>query len=211
MLGMFSTGVCFWFIVLRDYLLTFLAFTFVSIHFFNLAAVANQQANTSQERLNGISRASLGAILLWGDAKSKAGLVTDSDRNNALAAVCLDTFLMLALTVITLYHYWKKEAVRKKAWGGGVGRGWGGGGRRKGPKAFLFFYNPLPPPPFPPSTQPTHTYFSISTTITSDCCFIVYPIRYVAGGHQHGDAGRLQCPCERLAGGCDGGACPGAL
>lgn len=169
MQSMFSTGVCLWFIVLRDYLLTFLAFTLVSIPFFNLAAVANRQANTSQERLSGISRASLGAILLWGDAKSKAGIVTDSDRNNALVAVCLDAVLMLALAVITLYHYWNKEAVRKKAWAGGVGRG-SGGGRRKGFKAFLhmYEYNSLPLPPFHfPALSPLHSnrtridYFSV--------------------------------------------------
>jgi DNA-directed RNA polymerase II subunit RPB7 len=114
MQSMFSTGVCFWFIVLRHYLFTFLAFTLVSIHFFHMATVANHEAETSWERLNGISRASLGAILVWGEAKSKAGTVTDADRDHALAAVCLDTVLMLALMVITCYHYWKKDAVRAK-------------------------------------------------------------------------------------------------
>lgn len=162
---MFSTGVCLWFIVLRDYLLTFLAFTLVSIPFFNLAAVANRQANTSQERLSGISRASLGAILLWGDAKSKAGIVTDSDRNNALVAVCLDAVLMLALAVITLYHYWNKEAVCKKAWAGG---GWEGIGRGATERIQSFFtyvrvYKFTPPPslslpsPFSPPFKP-HTH-----------------------------------------------------
>ena len=47
MQSMFSTGVCFWFIVLRDYLLVFLAFTFASIYFFRLAAVAGMSAHTA--------------------------------------------------------------------------------------------------------------------------------------------------------------------
>ena len=103
MRSVFSAGVCFWFIVLRDYFVIFFAFTLVSIPFFRLAAVANYRSDTSAEQLGGLSRASMGAILLYGDAKAKTGAVTDTDRNNALFIVCLDAINMLALMACLLY------------------------------------------------------------------------------------------------------------
>jgi hypothetical protein len=44
-----------------------------------------------------MSRASLAAILIWSDEKNKSGDVEDAARNNALAIVCVDAILMLAL------------------------------------------------------------------------------------------------------------------
>ena len=114
MQGVFSVGVCFWFIILRDYFFVFVAFTLVSIPFFRLAAVSNYRAETSGERLNSLSRASLGAMLLWGDAKAKTDAVTDVDKNNALSIVCLDAINMLALLAVTVYHYFKKIRVTRR-------------------------------------------------------------------------------------------------
>lgn len=111
MASMFSGGVVFWFIVLRDFFFIFLAFTLVSAYTFNFAAFANREAGTSEDVMGGISRASLGAILLWGDEKSKAGTVTDSDRTKALVMVSLDTLLMLVLMAVSLFHHVRKRVV----------------------------------------------------------------------------------------------------
>eukprot|EP00740_Mantoniella_antarctica_P003850 CAMPEP_0181355022 /NCGR_PEP_ID=MMETSP1106-20121128/3673_1 /TAXON_ID=81844 /ORGANISM="Mantoniella antarctica, Strain SL-175" /LENGTH=876 /DNA_ID=CAMNT_0023467725 /DNA_START=271 /DNA_END=2897 /DNA_ORIENTATION=- len=114
MTTMFSGGVCFWFIVLRDFLFTFSAFTLVSCVFFSFAAYANREAHTSNERLGGLARGSLGAILLWAEGKYKADTITDSDKSRVLGLVCLDTALMFVLLAVTWFHYRRKDAVKEK-------------------------------------------------------------------------------------------------
>jgi|AntAceMinimDraft_1070359.scaffolds.fasta_scaffold41151_2 hypothetical protein len=114
MTTMFSGGVCFWFIVLRDFLFTFSAFTLVSCVFFSFAAYANREADTSNERLGGLARGSLGAILLWAEGKYKADTITDSDKSRVLGLVCLDTALMFVLLAVTWFHYRRKDAVKEK-------------------------------------------------------------------------------------------------
>lgn len=100
----FSTGICFWFVALRDFCVMFLAFTLCSCLAFHLASLANSNSGNAHAQLNGLARASIGAAMQWGNIKSGAGDVSDADRNKILAMVCVDTALMIVLLCVAYHH-----------------------------------------------------------------------------------------------------------
>lgn len=111
MMQRFSDGIVFWFIVLRDYLIAFTLLTALSGGLFHLANVANDENGTGWDTLSGLARATYGAVLFWGSNKSKAGEVSDADRDATLAVVALDAVQMLVLCALTVYHFYYKAKV----------------------------------------------------------------------------------------------------
>ena len=114
MMNRFSEGVVFWFLLLRDYLIVFVVLTIVASGYFNLVRRANEEAGTTWERLDGISRASFGAVLFWSAKKSRDGAPpSGADKDETLAIVILDALSMVLLLGVAVYHHIYKERVKE--------------------------------------------------------------------------------------------------
>jgi hypothetical protein len=92
------------------------SFTVLSFWYYHMIRTRTEQNNTSVERLPGLSRASLGALLMWGNQQAQEGYVfTDEDRDGMLAISVLDTLMMFALAGVALYHFFRKKRARDEA------------------------------------------------------------------------------------------------
>ena len=75
---------------------------------------ANEEAGTTWERLDGISRASFGAVLFWSAKKSRDGAPpSGADKDETLAIVILDALSMVLLLGVAVYHHIYKERVKE--------------------------------------------------------------------------------------------------
>ena len=112
----FGSGICFYWILVRDYAVAMVSFTVLSFWYYHMIRTRTEQNNTSVERLPGLSRASLGALLMWGNQQAQEGYVfTDEDRDGMLAISVLDTLMMFALAGVALYHFFRKKRARDEA------------------------------------------------------------------------------------------------
>ena len=112
----FGSGITFYWVLLRDYAVCMLCFTVASFWYYHMIRTANEENNTTTERLPGLSRVSLGALLMWGSQQAQAGRkFDDEDRDGTLAIAVLDTLMMFALSALALYHYFQKRRARDEA------------------------------------------------------------------------------------------------
>ena len=94
--------------------IVFVVLTIVASGYFNLVRRANEEAGTTWERLDGISRASFGAVLFWSAKKSRDGAPpSGADKDETLAIVILDALSMVLLLGVAVYHHIYKERVKE--------------------------------------------------------------------------------------------------
>lgn len=112
----FGSGITFYWILLRDYAVCMLCFTLASFWYYHMIRTANEENKTTTERLPGLSRVSLGALLMWGSQQAQVGRkFDDEDRDGMLAIAALDTLMMFALSALALYHFFRKRRARDEA------------------------------------------------------------------------------------------------
>ena len=92
MMHTFSDGVVFWFVLLRDWLVAFVGLIIASSVFFNLCRRANEANGTGWDRLNGLPRATWGAVLFWShDSSSLRDLTCLTLRRTRRSRWCSST------------------------------------------------------------------------------------------------------------------------
>ena len=115
MMHTFSDGIVFWFVLLRDWLIAFVGLIIASSVFFNLCRRANEANGTGWDRLNGLPRATWGAVLFWSHDSARSGSnLSDTVKDEALTAVFLDAIQMLALLGLTVYHFYYKSKIQEE-------------------------------------------------------------------------------------------------
>ena len=115
MMHTFSDGIVFWFVLLRDWLVAFVGLIIASSVFFNLCRRANEANGTGWDRLNGLPRATWGAVLFWSHDSARSGSdLSDTEKDDALAVVFLDAIQMLALLGLTVYHFYYKNKIQEE-------------------------------------------------------------------------------------------------
>ena len=84
MMHTFSDGIVFWFVLLRDWLVAFVGLIIASSVFFNLCRRANEANGTGWDRLNGLPRATWGAVLFWSHDSARSGSdLSDTEKDEA--------------------------------------------------------------------------------------------------------------------------------
>lgn len=108
----YGDGLSFWFVILKVYGVFFGVLTLLFLYFFASTDIANTENGTSTAELSTFARASLGAILYRAHERSRGGVISEEDKDQALAIVFIDAIAALCVLAITFYLYHRKERER---------------------------------------------------------------------------------------------------